>query len=203
MISATVFRLIEINLCCIVSQQHENGQLQLLEMLSKHAKLRGMILELRNKSINYRRDGSGRALRVQAELRRWANEVYDLTSTHSLLQGGSEDGDHPLSDAHMSSSQRVLLVILQQELILSFYRPLLVSDLDTPSSQAAFQECINASKVIIDTASEASQTSAGNEVDLRHSYLLWPSLTWSIWMSCFVLTYAAIERIATAISAKR
>ncbi|KAJ3561351.1 hypothetical protein NPX13_g8982 [Xylaria arbuscula] len=184
-------------------RENGNEQLQLLEMLSNHAKLRGMILELRNKSINYRRNDSERALRVQADLKRWANEVYDLTSTHPLSREESDDGDHVSSDSYMSSSQRTLLVIIQQELILSFYRPLLVSDLGTPSSQAAFQECINASKVIIDTAAEASQTYSESEMDLRHGYLLWPSLTWSIWMSCFVLAYATIQEITTAKSARR
>ncbi|KAI1313778.1 fungal-specific transcription factor domain-containing protein [Xylaria venustula] len=184
-----------------------DGQLELLGMLSKHAKLRGMILELRNKSIRFRRQDSERALRVQAEVKRWINEVYDLTSAHPSPRSSPMEsparGDSGTSDNSMHLSHRILLVILQHELILSLYRPLLVSDLGTPSSQAAFQECINASRAIIDTTAGDSLNLPGGEPSLKDGHLRWPSLTWSIWMSCFVLTYAAIEGITTALSAKR
>ncbi|KAI0512575.1 fungal-specific transcription factor domain-containing protein [Xylaria bambusicola] len=187
---------------------HDYEQLQLLVMLSKHAKLRGMILELRNKSLSARRDDSEQALRVQAELKKWANEVYDLTNTnplsHPSLIEDPDDAACDTSDNYIGSSHRILLVILQHELILSFYRPLLVSDLGTPSSQAAFQECVNASRAIIDTAARNSSGGGGNGMHLKkHGFLLWPSLTWSIWMSCFALTYAAMKGITTALSARR
>ncbi|KAI0976403.1 fungal-specific transcription factor domain-containing protein [Xylaria arbuscula] len=188
-------------------EQCPNEQLELLTMVSKHAKLRGMILELRNKSIRFRRQDTERALRVQAEVKRWINEVYDLTSAHPLPTSSPTESpvrsDPGTSDDNMHPSHRILLVILQHELILSLHRPLLVSDLGTPSSQAAFQECINASRAIIDTASDNSLNLQGGEPSLRDGHLRWPSLTWSIWMSCFVLTYAAIEGITTAVSAKR
>lgn len=166
-----------------------------------------MILELRNKSIRFRREDSERALRVHAELKRWTNEVYDLTSIHPQSQSspaedpGGRGSDTP--EGCMHPSHRILLVILQHELILSLYRPLLVSDLGTLSSQAAFQECINASRAIIDTAADNSRDFGGKEPKLKNGHLFWPSLTWSIWMSCFVLTYAAIKGITTAVSAKR
>ncbi|KAI0432240.1 fungal-specific transcription factor domain-containing protein [Xylaria sp. FL1042] len=189
-------------------QLHEYEKLQLLVMLSKHAKLRGMILELRNKSIRFRREDSGRALRVQAELKRWTNEIYDLTSTNptsrnSPAENPSGDNSSDTSDDYIHPSHKILLVTLQHELILSLYRPLLAADLETPSSQAAFQECINASRTIIDTAADNPKSLRAKESNLKDGHLLWPSLTWSIWMSCFVLTYAAMEGITTAASAKR
>ncbi|KAI0904202.1 putative Zn(II)2Cys6 transcription factor [Ustulina deusta] len=174
-------------------QWHEHEQLQLLAML--------------NKSIRFRREDSERALRVHAELKRWTNEVYDLTSIHPQSQSspaedpGGRGPDTP--EGCMHPSHRILLVILQHELILSLYRPLLVSDLGTLSSQAAFQECINASRAIIDTAADNSRDFGGKEPKLKNGHLFWPSLTWSIWMSCFVLTYAVIKGITTAVSAKR
>ncbi|KAI0474719.1 fungal-specific transcription factor-like protein [Xylaria cf. heliscus] len=189
------------------AQRHEYEQLQLLIVLSKHARLRGMILELRNKSIHFRYDDPERALRVQAELKRWINEVYDLTSTHSPSRNSPSGDDHGgesnISDNSMHPYHKTLLCILQHELIISLHRPLLASDLGTASSQAAFQECINASKAIIDTAASNSRRLGQEEPDMMHGHLLWPSLTWSVWMSCFVLTYAAIEGVTTAISAKR
>ncbi|GAW23912.1 hypothetical protein ANO14919_134890 [Xylariales sp. No.14919] len=201
-----------------VQGQCEYEQLQLLIMLSKHAKLRGMILELRNKSIRYRYEDSERALRVQAELKRWANEVYDLTRAHSPPRNSPFEHQSELqselqpehssrgpraSDDGILLSHRTLLVILQHELILSLHRPLLASNPGTLSSQAAFEECINASRAIIDTAADNSRDVGKEEADLKNSHLVWFSLTWSIWMSCFVLTYAAIEGITTAASARR
>ncbi|KAJ2977012.1 hypothetical protein NUW58_g7939 [Xylaria curta] len=195
------------NSTSLQGQCHESEQLPLLTVMSKHAKLRGMILELRNKSIRFRYEDTERALQVQAELKKWVNEVYDLTNTHLLSRNSPSEnergGGTDTADDCMHSSHRILLAILQHELTLSFHRPLLSSDLGTASSQAAFQECINASKAIIDTVASTSQNSRQEEPNLKHGHLLWPSLTWSVWMSCFVLTYAAIEGVITAVSAMR
>ncbi|KAJ8131159.1 hypothetical protein O1611_g2468 [Lasiodiplodia mahajangana] len=187
-------------------QGSENEQLQLLTMLSKHAKLRGMILELRNKSIRFRHEDSERVLRVQAEVKRWINEIYDLTSSPSPRQSSIESVRNEYSSrsaASIPSSHSMLLSILQHELILSLHRPLLASGLGTLSSQAAFQECINASRFIIDITADISQENQNGGPRVRSGYLLWPSLTWSVWMSCYVLTYAAIEGVTTAVSARR
>ncbi|KAI1125090.1 fungal-specific transcription factor domain-containing protein [Nemania abortiva] len=187
-------------------QGNENEQLQLLTVFSNHARLRGMILELRNKSIRFRHENADRVLRVQAEVKRWINEVYDLTSLPSPRQNPVEterDECPTVPDTNIASSHRMLLSILQHELILSLHRPLLASGLGTLSSQAAFQECINASRLIIDITVDISRKFEKEEPRISGDHFLWPSLTWSVWMSCFVLTYAAIEGVTTAVSARR
>ncbi|KAI0096160.1 fungal-specific transcription factor domain-containing protein [Nemania sp. FL0031] len=187
-------------------QGNENEQLQLLAVLSKHAKLRGMILELRNKSIRSRHENPERVLRVQAAVKRWINDVYDLANPHSPMQNSVEIERDECSGALVTSvapSHRMLLSILQHELILSLHRPLLTSGLGSLSSQAAFQECINASRFIIDITADISQKVQNEESRASGRHFLWPSLTWSVWMSCYVLTYAAIEGVTTAVSARR
>ncbi|KAI0198327.1 fungal-specific transcription factor-like protein [Astrocystis sublimbata] len=196
----------------VARQDRGFQQLQLLTLLSKHAKLRGMILELRNKNIRFRYDDPERVLQVQAELKRWMNEVYDLSDAHAHTPSrrspsvDDEQGeDTNTSSDYIEPSHKTLFIILQHELIISLHRPLLSSDLKTASSQAAFQECINASKAIIDTAASNSRNKGQVErgSNTADAHLLWPSLTWSVWMSCFVLAYAAIEGVITAVSAKR
>lgn len=38
------------------------------------------------------------------------------------------------------------------------------------------------------------------EDDFARPLVVWPLLTWSVWMSCFILAYAALEGVTTASS---
>ncbi|GAP92226.1 putative fungal specific transcription factor domain-containing protein [Rosellinia necatrix] len=182
-------------------------QLRLLELLSKHARLRGLILELRNKSLSSRHDSAERAMRVQAQVKRWVNELYDLTGSKSPLStdAGDDQSEGATNDPEItiSSSHYTLLSILQHELTLSLYRPLLASDPEGPASQSAFQECINASRAIIDITVKECKAPEDQDSSQQAIHLLWPSVTWSVWMSCFVLAYAALEGVIAKSSARR
>ncbi|KAK5637611.1 hypothetical protein RRF57_013326 [Xylaria bambusicola] len=128
----------------------------------------------------------------------WANEVYDLTNTNPLsrtsLIGGPNEGECDTSDNYISSSYRVLLIILQATSCVRFRHTIFSSCLP------GMRQCI---KGYIYTTTSNSLGCEGNEMHLKHSFLLWLSLTWSIWMSCFALTYAAMKRITTPIYANR
>lgn len=167
-------------------------QLQLLAMLSKHARIRGMILELRNKSLSSRHDTIERATRVQAELARWANEVDETI-----------EDDHEQS---ISASHKLILQILQFESVIALNRPLATARTDSSAASSALQNCISASRSIISLLDSfrAQYTSDDHDLSLTlRSPMIWPLFTWSIWMSCFVLTYAALEGYCKLSSAQR
>ncbi|KAI1247846.1 hypothetical protein MGN70_011739 [Eutypa lata] len=90
------------------------NQLQLLALLSKHSRLRGMILELRNKNLKVRHDTLDRSLLVQAQLAKWVNDVHDATepsaayADEALDESATEDADDLCSVYH-----KTLLNVLQ------------------------------------------------------------------------------------------
>ncbi|KAL4924566.1 CeGAL family transcription factor [Aspergillus undulatus] len=155
-------------------------RLHLLSHLSKFARVRGRIIELRNKSIIHREDSIDATQALHGELTHWWNEVYDdvypieyedLTSTAA----------HSIMPFH-----RLLLVVLRHEAIISMNRPLLAAEASSPEYRTAIQICIESSRSLLTT--------------LRHylnsespAPLIWPSFTWAVWMSCLVLIYAAWE----------
>lgn len=58
------------------------GKVDLLLFLALHAKhvrLRGLVLELRHKSIGSRHDTMERVMSVQSELSKWVNDVHERT----------------------------------------------------------------------------------------------------------------------------
>ena len=174
------------------SQEKENGvqdeRLWLLTSLAKHAKLRGLILELRNKSIRYRQENSDQAVLIHAELSKWWNEVqdmWDIESDHLEVQEEAENEKQP----RLLETHRILIGVLKQELIISLNRPLLASKAGNNSYAAALQNCIGASQQIISILRKSlARKSAGSD-----ALPAWPSLTSAVWMSCFVLIYAAVE----------
>jgi hypothetical protein len=54
-----------------------DARLQMLTMLAKHARIRGLIMELRNKAVLARDDTAERSEAVHAELTKWANEIAE------------------------------------------------------------------------------------------------------------------------------
>jgi hypothetical protein len=161
-------------------------------MLSKHARIRGLILELRNKSVSSRHDTLERAMRVQAELAKWANEVDDII----------EDGSQP----PISKSHKLILGVLQHESTIALNRPLATAWTESSASASALQNCISASRSIISLLDSFRAQESADDPDspgTLHSPMIWPLFTWSIWMSCFVLTYAALEGHCTLSSAQR
>ncbi|KAK7720974.1 hypothetical protein SLS64_001267 [Diaporthe eres] len=125
----------------------------LLTLLSKHAQIRGMILELRHKSLHVRQDTLDRSLHVQSKLTRWTNDVHDaLTGDHT------DDEDQPgHAEAAQPGNERTpplynsLLLVLQHESTIALNRPLLAKTPRTSASQAALEACIGASRAILET----------------------------------------------------
>lgn len=132
---------------------------------------------------------------VQTELAKWANDVHELTE--------DQDPESPCAILSITQSQKTLLSIMHHESTITLNRPLLASDRKTPASKAALQACISASRAIIDIiitgASQGSQRSG----ESFHNVMVWPLLTWSVWMSAFILTYAALLGEATVASSQR
>jgi hypothetical protein len=159
-----------------------DDRLRLLTLLSKHAEIKGLIMELRNKRVERRADSQENALSIQAELTRWWNEVED-----SLEQ--AEVSGTPLSTPHQT-----VLRVVKHECVISLNRPLLASSKDSANYAAALQSCISASKSIIKALHTLAHPAVAiSSIDEQHAPLFYPSFTWSIWMSAFILLYAALE----------
>lgn len=169
-------------------------RLQLLTYLAKHARIRGLILELRNKSIQQRQDTADRTAFVQTELAKWSNEIQDIVEEE-------EEGD-PSSDGEgqnppkLSHSHRLMLLVLKHESTICLNRPGLASDPSSPSYSSAFQACISAAKSIC-ILMKRHRKHHKLKMDVSDKRLvvplLWPSFTWAVWISAFVLIHAAIE----------
>ncbi|KAI8311045.1 hypothetical protein K4K61_012848 [Colletotrichum sp. SAR11_59] len=172
----------------------EDNRLQLLTYLVKHARIRGLILELRNKSIHTRDDTADRASYVQAELAKWSNEIHDAVEDEPHP---GEAADENTSQPPLSSSHRVFLLLLKYESMISLNRPMMTSDPSSPAYSAGLQNCIFAAKSIF-IALKRYLTQHKMSDDPRSACLsepmLQPSFTWAVWISAFILIYAAFER---------
>ena len=173
-----------------------------------------MILEIRNKSIQHSLDSSDQAMRISARLSRWWNDVEDsfeafgdddVTSAdahwdpeHSFLTVA--DGNGQLRPIH-----RLVLLVSKHESLIALNRPVIATSKQSATHAAALQICVEASKSIISAlrrylSPSISGVSGGqqNTAPSRHdaettNALIWPSFTWAVWMSTFILMYAASE----------
>lgn len=185
----------DVDVCFPGEEEHgtaadQDQRLQLLTLTAKHARIRGLILELRNKAIVSRQDTADRAIYVQSELAKWSNEIQDL------VEGDCDDASMDGSQPRVSSTHCLMLLLLKYESTISLNRPMMASDPSTPSYSAALQACISAAKSICIAMKVhiAEHKIPGDATGQTLSApMLWPSFTWSIWISAFVLAYAAFE----------
>jgi hypothetical protein len=161
-----------------------DSRLQLLTLLSKHAKIRGSIMELRNKRIGVRDEESDKSLLINADLTQWSNEIEDFF----------DPIDTRGSATSCSSLHRAILETLKNECKIALSRPLLSLSKQTASYAGAIHACIRAAKDII---------SRIHSLDSSNEPLVWPSFTWAIWMSAFIILYAHVEGHVTELVAKR
>lgn len=159
---------------------NETDRLRLLTHLAKFARVRGLVVELRNKSISHNQDSSPTATQINGELTQWWNEVYD-----DVHLDPEDDDDDP--HASLAPLHRLILVVLRHESILSMNRPLLATESSAPEYRTALQVCIESSRSLI--AALRKYLPSSNTV----VPLVWPSFTWAVWMSCLILVYAAWE----------
>lgn len=159
----------DIDVCGFDNEEHGDtpeldNRLKLIAFLSRNATIRGMIMELRNKSVPSRDKNVDAATMISADLKRWWNEVEDF------LELGT-----------VSPLHRTVLIVIRHECVITLNRPLLASPKTSASYASGLQSCIAAAKAII-SALHGSQIP-----------LLWPTFTWATWMSSFILIYAAFE----------
>ncbi|KAI9152290.1 Transcriptional activator protein acu-15 [Paramyrothecium foliicola] len=173
----------DIDVCYPGEEQHsESGaaedakRLILLTYVAKHARIRGLILELRNKSILKRHDTADRAAFVQTELAKWSNEIQDIVEDDAQSEDASDS--EAVDQPTISPGHRLMLLVLQHESTIGLNRPGLATESATISYASAFQSCASAAKSIWPGLATP---------------LVWPSLTYAVWISAFVLIHAACE----------
>lgn len=163
-----------------VPKTPDDQRLRLLCHLAKFARIRGLILELRNKSILHSHSGSVEAAHVNGELAQWWNEVYD--DVNPLEENVNPDGQ----GQSLPSYHRLLLTILRHEAIISMNRPLLAAENQSPDYKNALQTCIASSRSLLATLKRYMDSAPD-------APLTWASFTWATWMACLILVYASWE----------
>jgi hypothetical protein len=153
----------------------------LLGHLARFARVRGRIIELRNKSILHREELID-ATQVHGELTQWWNEVYDDVYPVEPDEGNAH------STSMIAPFHSLLLTILRHEAIIAMNRPLLAAEASSPEYRTALQICIESSRSLLTSLRQYLSGPSGSSIPL-----IWPSFTWAVWMSCLILIYAAWE----------
>jgi hypothetical protein len=154
-----------------------DSKLRLLNLIAQQARLRGEIIELRNKSLEYVHKDPNKAAILAAKLAQWWNDVEEYADP---------EGPHSTS-----AYVRTILTILKNESIISLYRPVLAASRKDADYDNALQHCIGSARSIITAMHNAIQSKAGPGHSIEGLSLLWPSCTWAVWISTFILFYAA------------
>jgi hypothetical protein len=142
------------------------------------------------------------------------------TRHHSALHGTSAgdidqalevEADHmkwwTLVDEHLSDEERtqsvskahqVTLIVLRFESVIALHRSVLATSRKNAAYNAALQRCLFASRSIINTLHKALNgfgafDGSPGQSGYEKTPLLWPSFTWAVWMSMFVIFSAAME----------
>ncbi|CAN9277250.1 unnamed protein product [Alternaria alternata] len=130
-------------------------------------------------------DDIDQALEVEAEHTKWWNTVDEHLSDDQQTQT-------------ISKTHQVTLIVLRFESVLALHRSVLATSKKNAAYNAALQRCISASRSIINTLHKALRGfGAFDGSPGQHGYertpLLWPSFTWAVWMSTFIILSAAAE----------
>jgi hypothetical protein len=158
-----------------------DGRLRTLNFLARHASIKGQIMELRNKSIHQRTTNRDLATLIGAKIDKFGNDLQYIIDA----------AEHDKSDRFKTLHETVLLVS-QHELIISLNRPLLALEKHTSEYSAALQICIRASRAILSTLHQYLRRHAGQRAP-DQAPLLFPSFTWCVWQSSFIVLHAALE----------
>ncbi|KAL5348047.1 hypothetical protein ACLOAV_006527 [Pseudogymnoascus australis] len=178
----TCFPTLEKHLDETQSQPDNDGRLDLLGFLARHAEIRGSITELRNRSVLYKQTEVDDAIAIDAKLSKWWNEVDEYLES-------SSSGTLPISQYH-----QVTLVVLRHESIIALNKYTVATSKGLVYD-AALQNCISAARCVISTLHKALVSPNTNDTGAQEASktcgLLWPSFTWAVWMSAFIMIYAA------------
>jgi hypothetical protein len=143
-------------------------------------------MENRNKSaLRENHNEADKTLEVEAEHNRWWNTVDENLS--------DDEGTRSIIKAH-----QVTLIVLRFESVLALHRSVLATSKKNSAYNAALQRCISASRSIINTLHKALRGfGAFDGSPGQHGYestpLVWPSFTWAVWMSVFIVIFGASE----------
>jgi len=144
-------------------------------------------METRNKSALRADYNEGdEVMEVDAEHTRWWNTVDEYLS--------ADEGTRNIIKAH-----QVTLIVLRFESVLALHRSVLATSKKNSAYNAALQRCISASRSVINTLHKAIKGGFGafDGSPGQHGYestpLVWPSFTWAVWMSVFIVVFAASE----------
>jgi hypothetical protein len=163
-----------------------DDRLSLLEFLARHASIRGAIMENRNKSaLRPDPNDADKILEVEAGHTRWWNTVDEYLS--------DDEGTRNIIKAH-----QVTLIVLRFESVLALHRSVLATSKKNSTYNAALQRCISASRSIINTLHKALRgfgafDGSPGQRGYESTPLVWPSFTWAVWMSVFIVVFAATE----------
>lgn len=161
-------------------------RLDLLEFLAHHASIRGSVMDLRH---NVARHGSrfieDLTMKIDADHMKWWNHVDEYLST-------TEDA------LAVSKLHQVTLIVSRFESVIALHRSVLATSKRDSAYNSALQRCISASRSIINTLHKALQgfgafDGSPGQTGYESTPLLWPSFTWAVWMSSFIIIFAATE----------
>lgn len=160
-----------------------DDRLRLLTLLAMHAEIKGLTMELRNKSIKWREESIDETMLINTKIGRLGNEVEDAIEQGELRQT-------PFNPLHQA-----VLHTLKHETIIALNRPLLATAKGSTTYLAALQACVGASRslIVILSGLARSPSNSGAQNQAQPLPMFWPSFTSSVWMSAFIIMYAAME----------
>ncbi|KAH8728072.1 fungal-specific transcription factor domain-containing protein [Phaeosphaeriaceae sp. PMI808] len=180
----------ETNVCFPHDERHHiqenDSRLSLLEFLARHASIRGAIMENRIKSaMRDDHNSANEIMEVEADHTRWWNTVDEYLSV--------DEGTTSIIKAH-----QIALIVLRFESVLALHRSVLATSTKDAAYNAALQRCISASRSIINTLHKALKgfgafDGSPGQRGYESTPLVWPSFTWAVWMSTFIVIFAATE----------
>lgn len=141
--------------------------------------MRGEIIELRNKSLEYVHKDPDQAVAISARLGQWWNDLEDMNDEENAQQ--------------ISAYNMAILTLLKHESIISLHRPILAASRKGVDYDAALQLCVGSARSIITILYDAVRPRDVTANGHGSLTLLWPSCTWAVWISTFILFYAANE----------
>jgi hypothetical protein len=143
-------------------------------------------MENRNKStMRGDHNEADKVMEVEAEHTRWWNTVDEYLS--------DDEATRSIIKVH-----QVTLLVLRFESVLALHRSVLATSTKNSAYNAALQRCISASRSIINTLHKAIKgfgafDGSPGQRGYESTPLVWPSFTWAVWMSVFIVVFAATE----------
>ena len=174
-----------------------DGRLAFNCFIAKHARLKGQVIELCNKSINHRQFDTGPFQDLSIAIAKWTNELEEYIQ----FSAGRTSS--------FSCMQQCILDALKQEIMLSLNRPLLTAPKSSSEYRASLQTCIKAARSLILDLHQAmfqkqsSSTLPQSSRTTTSYFVFWPFLTWSVWISTFFALFAAVEKEMVPLTAMK